>query len=267
VEGILSELPPGCRIHVDHINYRSVDEFVERLNRYTTQEARLLADRGQAWSAEAMLQDALKQLEARYEPQKDGAHSLILAGMMAFYRFTAWVKLWEASGCPDGRVPRDLAQLSQLARQAWSAPVPPEPGGPCWIAQTDSRGPAGCELKGFFEDEGGWRWMGPVGNIRVPAERRRSPVQLSFKLNCVDAEKYRDFPFTARIVSEGERRVQFSFSNAWQNVLVQVPLSGRDRPADIRIECPGGFVVAGDSRPLSLMLSGLSLARLNCRGF
>lgn len=113
-EGYLP-LPPEAAI--DHLNYRDLDQFISRLNRYTGIEARGLAGAGQTWSLAEMCRRTAEEFRFRYDPGRDGMHSLILAAGMAFYRFLAWAKLWELQGFPQEALPAGADQfLAWLAR-------------------------------------------------------------------------------------------------------------------------------------------------------
>jgi len=117
---------------------------------------------------------------------------------------------------------------------------------------------------GFHPDEGGWRWMGGVGHMRVPSEML--PAEVSFKLRCGPAEHYARFPFRAR-VSGGAGPVQdVHFNQSEQTRPVRLTLRKSVSDARIRIESTEYYVprqcgINDDGRELSVRLSDLELVR------
>lgn len=81
-----------------HENYQTVGQFVDRLNRYTTNDAEFLQSRGETvvWSdaIKFPLDEFLKRffLEEGY---KDGMHGLILSLLQATNRLVVFAKIWE----------------------------------------------------------------------------------------------------------------------------------------------------------------------------
>ncbi len=81
-----------------HDNYRSVNQFIEKMNRYTDQEARRLQDGGRSFHWLKLFYQPGKEFYSRYvklKGYKDGIVGLILALMMAFYVQLSYIKLWE----------------------------------------------------------------------------------------------------------------------------------------------------------------------------
>ncbi len=278
IMGPEASLPLPAAAAIDHLNYASLQEFVERLNRYTGVEAADLASGGQTWTAEAMLRAARQELVDRYEPGVDGAHSLVLSVAMAFYRFLSLAKLWEQQGYPRDRLPASpqdlLAWLADPNTEVdWleSAQVPAAGDSPVAVATT-AGGPAVEQphqqavrfARGFYRDEGGWRWMGPEGILVVAAQSL--PASLSFDLTCAATASYRRFPFQVRILVDEEVRARVDFDASDQTRPVSLPIVGNTAGARIRLEATESFVPARlglnpDQRRLSLRLGNLTLTR------
>ncbi len=111
-----------------HYNYRDLREFVERLNTYTEFEAEKLLAAGEKFTWPHAMEAAAAELRSRYEPHKDGVHSLVLSVCMAFYRFLSWAKLWERCGHPEVDLPvswEGLLSPSSAVRAV--APTPEQP--------------------------------------------------------------------------------------------------------------------------------------------
>ena len=127
VRGPIENLAGSSEAVLLHYNYRDLREFVERLNTYTDFEAEKLLAAGEVFSWSRAAEGALAEVRNRYEPHKDGVHSLVLSMCMAFYRFMAWAKLWERCGYPDADLPASWQQLLGVA----SPGGPEEPSSGC----------------------------------------------------------------------------------------------------------------------------------------
>lgn len=87
---------PG--LAVVHFNYLDTAQFLEKLNRYTTIEARQAFERGERASARRALYGAAREFVWRYlrgEGYQDGWRGLYLSGLMATYRWATYAKLQE----------------------------------------------------------------------------------------------------------------------------------------------------------------------------
>ncbi len=81
-----------------HYHYQSISQFVERMNRYTDSDARLLHEKGEkikwsdaiVWSADEFIKRYLV-----WEGYKDGLHGLVLSLLQALSRVLVFAKIWE----------------------------------------------------------------------------------------------------------------------------------------------------------------------------
>lgn len=84
---------------IDHINYTSVSQFIEKLNRYTSAEAeKRLAD-GKTFRWPKLLYHPMIDFWRRFVSGKgyrDGMHGFILSILMAFYAELILIKMWES---------------------------------------------------------------------------------------------------------------------------------------------------------------------------
>jgi hypothetical protein len=102
-----------------HLNYRDLEHFFEKMNRYTAKEAEKLEAAGGDPSWEAAAEAARYQVEWRWTPELDGARSAALSVSMAIYLLLAHSKRWEALGWPDAGAPADArTALRSLASDA-----------------------------------------------------------------------------------------------------------------------------------------------------
>ena len=83
---------------VEHFAYFDSEHFITKLNRYTTIEAKYMADQGRRFSLFRMFIAGFRGFQVRYISQKgfkDGYRGFFLSLMMGFYRALVYIKLWE----------------------------------------------------------------------------------------------------------------------------------------------------------------------------
>lgn len=81
-----------------HFNYYSINQFVERLNRYTEEHSKLKIKGGYKFDWSDLIKKPADEFLSRYfqgEGYKDGLHGLTLAGLQAFSEFVMYLKVWE----------------------------------------------------------------------------------------------------------------------------------------------------------------------------
>ncbi len=81
-----------------HHNYQSIDQFVERLNRYTSRQAEGLIKAGYKFSWPDIISKPSKEFAGRYfasEGYKDGIHGLALALLQSFSELVLYLKVWQ----------------------------------------------------------------------------------------------------------------------------------------------------------------------------
>jgi (heptosyl)LPS beta-1,4-glucosyltransferase len=80
-----------------HYNYDTLSQFLERQNRYTDYEARILYAQSVRPKWRNFVLQPLREFKRRYvslQGWKDGFHGLLLSGLMAYYHFVMYVRLW-----------------------------------------------------------------------------------------------------------------------------------------------------------------------------
>ncbi len=83
---------------VIHINYTNVEQFIEKMNRYTTAEARSRLNDGKHFRWPKLFYHPLVDFWRRFVRgmgYRDGLHGLILSVLMAIYGELILVKMWE----------------------------------------------------------------------------------------------------------------------------------------------------------------------------
>jgi hypothetical protein len=79
-----------------HYNYDTLAQFVERQNRYTDYEARILFDQDVRPKPHNFVLQPLREFRRRYvslEGYKDGFHGLLLSLLMAYYTLVMYLRL------------------------------------------------------------------------------------------------------------------------------------------------------------------------------
>ena len=79
-----------------HYNYDTLSQFLERQNRYTDYEARILYEQGIRPRLRNFILQPLREFRRRYvslQGWKDGFHGLLLSGLMAYYNLIMYVRL------------------------------------------------------------------------------------------------------------------------------------------------------------------------------
>lgn len=121
------DLPEGEGMAIVHFNYVDVSDFVERLNRYTTVEARLARARGERAGAAGAMLAAAREVPVRWfrhRGWRDGWRGAALVALMACYRLVSAIKLreLEAGGSPE-RTRADYREIAEaILRGHDSAP-------------------------------------------------------------------------------------------------------------------------------------------------
>ncbi len=230
---------------IEHLNFRELRDFVARLDKYTEQEMRLLADSGVRWTPQRMLGDSIEELRSRYQPHLDGVHSLVFASFVAFYRFLSWARLWEREGYPDAPLPRDAEALfHELARLAHrAAPA------------------AGVSVvSGGWDDEGSWRWLQRRAVLRVEPDRLAEPTRLRLTFRGPPAGAVA-FPLVVSVRFGAKAPFDLRLGPEASEA-VELTLPASTSPLEIEVECSAAFVpermgLGSDGRELAVRLLGV----------
>ncbi len=118
-------LDPGCRVErlrgaLLHLTYRSVREYIDRMNRYTDLAAATMAEEGRGFSVLDVLVRPPASFVKHYVMRRgfeDGMRGLVVSAGAAFYVFLKLAKRWEM-----GRVANP-----EFLAAAGSTPEDPDP--------------------------------------------------------------------------------------------------------------------------------------------
>lgn len=94
-------LPAEERYALIHHHYDNIPQYLERLNRYTTIQAKNLKATGYKFEWKDIIIQPLSEFLSRYFALKgfeDGFHGLALAFLQAFSQLIVYLKVWEIEG-------------------------------------------------------------------------------------------------------------------------------------------------------------------------
>lgn len=97
-KGVGRELEVKEDLAVVHHHYDSVEQYVERMNRYTSQHAELRVKEGYKFSWRDIVVKPTNEFFSRYffgEGYKDGLHGLTLSFLQAFSELVLYLKVWQ----------------------------------------------------------------------------------------------------------------------------------------------------------------------------
>lgn len=95
------KLPLDERYAIIHHHYETIHQFLERLNRYTTIQAKELKETGESFVWSDLFSKPLNEFLSRYFASsgfKDGLHGLALSLLQSFSFLIVYLKLWEHKG-------------------------------------------------------------------------------------------------------------------------------------------------------------------------
>jgi (heptosyl)LPS beta-1,4-glucosyltransferase len=101
-----------------HNHYDSTEQYLDRMNRYTTEHAKNKVKDGYVFKWVDLIIKPINEFLSRYfqgEGYKDGVHGLALAGLQAFSEFVMYLKIWQAGGFKKKEI--ELTELTELIRE------------------------------------------------------------------------------------------------------------------------------------------------------
>lgn len=92
------DLPAEEKYAIIHHHYTSLSQYLQRLDRYTTIQAKELLDDGYKFSWADLIHKPLSEFLSRYFAQKgyeDGLHGLVMSLLQSFSFLIVYLKVWE----------------------------------------------------------------------------------------------------------------------------------------------------------------------------
>jgi len=115
------DLPAKEEFAIEHHNYESIEEYIVRMNRYTTVQAKGKIDDGYKFQWHDLITKPSNEFLSRYfqgEGYKDGLHGLLLASLQSSSELVLYAKIWQLSGFKEKKL--DVTEVIQTMKQAES---------------------------------------------------------------------------------------------------------------------------------------------------
>lgn len=93
-----TDIPADGNLAIIHNNYSSVEEYLARMNRYTTIQSKQLNKKKVIFSWKYLITKPTAEFLSRYfarEGYKDGTHGLAISLLQAFSELVLYIKLWQ----------------------------------------------------------------------------------------------------------------------------------------------------------------------------
>jgi (heptosyl)LPS beta-1,4-glucosyltransferase len=103
-QGRGAEFKPDGQFAIIHHHYNSVDQYIERMLRYTTHQANLKIADGYKFNWPDIINKPFSEFLSRYffgQGYKDGIHGLALSILQGFSEFVLYLKVWQSEKSPD----------------------------------------------------------------------------------------------------------------------------------------------------------------------
>ncbi len=113
------DVPAEKEMAIIHNSYSSVEEYLLRMNRYTTVQAKELNKNGMDFNWRLLISKPFSQFLTRYFAQegfKDGIHGLALSLLQAFSELILYIKLWQKNNFSKKKV--SLESINQEINEA-----------------------------------------------------------------------------------------------------------------------------------------------------
>ena len=110
-----SDLEASEKFAITHYNYESIEQFMNRLNRYTTITAKDLFLKNSRFQLRDLFDAPTKEFINRlfvWEGYKDGIHGFALSMLQSVSELVVYVKLWELEGFPKKSI--HLSQFENM---------------------------------------------------------------------------------------------------------------------------------------------------------
>jgi len=99
-EGEGCDLEPFERNAIVHYHYKTIEQYIHRMNRYTSAQSRGLVKNGYKFDWKDLIKKPSAEFISRFfqsEAYKDGIHGFALAFLQAFSEFVVYLKIWQNS--------------------------------------------------------------------------------------------------------------------------------------------------------------------------
>ncbi len=125
-EGIGQKLDAVEDLAIIHHHYESIDQYLSRLHRYTSVQAKELQEAGYTFLWQDIIRKPLSEFLTRFfvwKGYEDGLHGLALSLLQAFSFLIVYLKVWEAQGFKEinnPNFPKEVEAESEHAKKELS---------------------------------------------------------------------------------------------------------------------------------------------------
>lgn len=112
-------IPPDPELALLHHNYQTIEQFIDRLNRYTTIEVKHSQD-PKANAEKSLPEIFSSEFSHRFfvrDGVQDGQHGFALSYLQAMYQVAAQLKRWQAAGFSDNKDEKSLLKSFDTSLQ------------------------------------------------------------------------------------------------------------------------------------------------------
>lgn len=98
-QGIGKDIEDKENLAIIHHHYSSIDEYLSRMNRYTSQQSKIKLSENYKFSWKDLINKPAEEFLSRYffgQGYKDGVHGLALSVFQGFSEFILYLKIWQA---------------------------------------------------------------------------------------------------------------------------------------------------------------------------
>lgn len=117
-QGKGGEIKDDEGLAIVHNHYVTIEQYIERMNRYTTQQAKTKIAEGYKFSWKDVIVRPMGEFLSRYfygQGYKDGVHGLSLATLQAFSELTVYLKVWQDQKFEEKDI--QLNEINSLLRK------------------------------------------------------------------------------------------------------------------------------------------------------
>ncbi len=110
-------LDPKKEFALEHHHYISIDQYLDRLRRYTDIQSKELLDQGYQLDWTDLITKPTSEFLSRFfagQGYQDGFHGLALAGLQAFSEFIVYLKVWQSQGFKPEKGHKFIQSLNKL---------------------------------------------------------------------------------------------------------------------------------------------------------
>ncbi len=104
-----------------HNNYQTIEQYVDRLNRYTSIQAKSKVDKDYKFHWHDLITKPSNEFLSRYfqgEGYKDGLHGLAVSSLQAFSELVVYAKIWQLSGFKEKKL--HVSEIVETLKQTES---------------------------------------------------------------------------------------------------------------------------------------------------